>query len=152
MFKGITRGLSAFMAPTEFEKVTDIYSQFPSQRTTYSVGYEQPRTEIPTLQVKWISWVQYTYPAGHWLNYFSIVILSCLADNDPETRPSMAFSTIIAKLQTSDSRHEWNYILKNLVLLDRCVEEGLFLYDVVELDLDFVKNFTDKNPKNSKFS
>ena len=76
-------------------------------------------------------------------------MLSCLAGNDTETRPSAAFTTIVEKLQSSKSRFHWNYILKNLVILDRCVEEGLFLFDISELHLDFVQTFSDRDPKNS---
>lgn len=52
-------------------------------------------------------------------------------------------------MQTSDSRNKWNYIIKNLIILDRAIDEGLFVYDIAKLKIDFVENFSDKDAKDS---
>ena len=47
----------------------------------------------------------------------------------------------------SDSKDMWNYILKNLIILDRCVEEKLFLWEISDLTLESVEFFKDKDEK-----
>ena len=41
----------------------------------------------------------------------------------------------------------WNYMIKNLIMLDRCVEEKLFLWEIADLQLDTVESFTDQDQK-----
>ena len=47
----------------------------------------------------------------------------------------------------SDSKDMWNYILKSLIILDRCVEEKLFLWEISDLTLESVEFFKDKDEK-----
>ena len=70
-----------------------------------------------------------------------IGILSAFNGTDPETKPADAFKTIINKLKTSDSRTKWNYIIKNLIILDRAIEEGLFVVDISELSIPDIEKF-----------
>ncbi len=51
------------------------------------------------------------------------MILSTLCGGDSETPPKEAFKKIIAKCELSDSKNKWNYLIKNLIILDRCVDE-----------------------------
>jgi len=37
----------------------------------------------------------------------------------------------------------WNYMIKNLILLDRFVEEKLHLWDICDLKLETVTRFED---------
>lgn len=69
-----------------------------------------------------------------------------MAGKDNETRPEVAFRTLIVKLQYSESLKKWNYIVKNLIILDRMVEEKYFLNDISELDFDHLKNYKDDDP------
>lgn len=46
-------------------------------------------------------------------------ITNTFCGQDPETKSQIAFATIVKKLLTSDSRHNWLYLLKNLIILDR---------------------------------
>lgn len=78
-----------------------------------------------------------------------LVLLNTLTGNDTETRASAGFSIICAKMQAGDSRNKWNYILKNLIVLDRTAEEGVFLRDIRDLKMEYIDNFTDKDQKNS---
>lgn len=54
-------------------------------------------------------------------------ILKSLKGKDPETKAELAFSTITMKLEGSESRKLWYYLIKNLIILDRCVEDKTFL-------------------------
>jgi len=74
-------------------------------------------------------------------------VLKTLAGEDKETKPNIAFNVIIAKLQSSDSRGYWNYLVKNLVILDRMLDDKRFVHDVSELELDYVENFKDSKTK-----
>ena len=56
---------------------------------------------------------------------------------------------ITAKMQTSQSKKYWNYQVKNMVVLDRLIDEDLFLTDIAELKLQNVENF---QPKEEKYS
>jgi len=40
----------------------------------------------------------------------------------------------------------WNYVLKNLIILDRCTDEKLFLWDISDVELNTAKHFKDKDP------
>jgi hypothetical protein len=53
-------------------------------------------------------------------------------------------------METSDNVNKWNYMIKNLIILDRCVEEKLFLYDIMEMKIYRVENYKDPEPKISK--
>ena len=76
--------------------------------------------------------------------------MQTLAGRDTETRSEVGFRTIVVKMQYSDSLKKWNYIVKNLLILDRCVEEKYFLNDISELDLPHIKNYKDDDPAISK--
>lgn len=56
----------------------------------------------------------------------------------------------MVKLQYSDSLKNWNYIIKNLLILDRCVEDKLFLTDIGEMNFSHIENFKDEDARNSK--
>ena len=53
-------------------------------------------------------------------------------------------------MQYSESKNIWNYLVKNLVLLDRCVEDRSFVSDIATMHILHVENFKDPDPKNSK--
>jgi len=53
------------------------------------------------------------------LKQFKLAILFSLSGKDKETKDRMAFSIIVDKFETSTSRNKWNYLIKNLILLDR---------------------------------
>ena len=54
-------------------------------------------------------------------------LVSTLLGRDSETRPEIAFYTIIAKLEASGNRVKWKYVLKNIMILERVVEQGGWL-------------------------
>jgi len=62
-----------------------------------------------------------------------------------EVRAHIAFTTIITKIQNSDSRIYWNYLIKNLIVLDYSVEYMYFLQDIKEMYLPNVESFVDKD-------
>ena len=68
-------------------------------------------------------------------------VICTLSGKDQETKASFAFGVIIAKLETSHSKIYWNYMVKNLIILDRAVEERLFLNDIAKLKIQEVENF-----------
>ncbi|KAL4496040.1 hypothetical protein ABPG72_015462 [Tetrahymena utriculariae] len=76
-------------------------------------------------------------------------ILQTLAGNDPETRPDVAFQLIQSKMQYSESKNQWNYLVKNLIILDRCVEDRSFVNDIATIHILHVENFKDPDPRNS---
>ena len=45
----------------------------------------------------------------------------------------------------SESNTKWNYMIKNLIILDRMVEEKLFLNEISDVTLENVENFSDEN-------
>ncbi|KRX00129.1 hypothetical protein PPERSA_10628 [Pseudocohnilembus persalinus] len=69
------------------------------------------------------------------------VILNTLNGRDMETRAQVGFATLVTKLETSESKEKWNYLLKNLIILDRCVESRFFLMDIQQLFLPSVDHF-----------
>jgi len=72
--------------------------------------------------------------------------LQTLAGHDVETRSEVGFRTILVKMQYSDSLKKWNYVIKNLIILDRCIDEKYFLNDISELDFPHIKNYKDDDP------
>ena len=66
---------------------------------------------------------------------------------DSETRPNIGFYTLKAKLESSHSLKKWTYIIKNLIILDRCLEERYFLKDIAELHLRNIENYSEKDHK-----
>ena len=76
--------------------------------------------------------------------------MQTLAGHDAETRSEVGFRTILVKMQYSDSLKKWNYIVKNLIILDRCTDEKYFLNDISELDFAHIKNYKDDDPSISK--
>ncbi len=75
------------------------------------------------------------------LFFKTLAILKTLSGDDKETKALSGFQTIINKLQTSDSRKHWNYLMKNLVLLDRTVEEGLFVEEIAQLNISDIEDY-----------
>ena len=75
------------------------------------------------------------------------ILINTFRGLDTETRPQQAFNTIVLKILHSESRNMWNYMIKNLIMLDRCVEEKLFLWEIADLQLDTVESFTDQDQK-----
>lgn len=49
--------------------------------------------------------------------------------------------TFASKLETSDSLNKWNYIVKNLVILDHCVDNRYYLTDIANLKLKKIENY-----------
>jgi len=82
--------------------------------------------------------------------YYFSEVLQTLSGRDPETRPDVAFSLLQSKMQYSESKNIWNYLVKNLVLLDRCAEDRSFVSDIATLHILHVENYRDPDPKNSK--
>lgn len=74
-------------------------------------------------------------------------ILKSLSGNDTETKPSTAFQTLVNKLKTSDSRKYWNYLMKNLVILDRAVDEGHFVGEIAYLEIPGVEEYQQKQQR-----
>lgn len=59
----------------------------------------------------------------------------------------MAFNVITAKLETSKSLKYWNYVVKNLVVLDRAIDENLFVKDIAKLNLPSIEKYQPKEEK-----
>ena len=55
----------------------------------------------------------------------------------------------MAKLEASDGRKKWNYIIKNLIIFDRCVEEKRFLSEIASLNVLSIENYIEKKDKYS---
>lgn len=70
---------------------------------------------------------------------------------DPETPANLAFMTLMAKLEASDGRKKWNYIIKNLIIFDRCAEERKLLAEISELHIISIENFVEKKERYSYF-
>jgi len=77
------------------------------------------------------------------------VILQTLGGKDKETRSEIGFLTLMTKIECSDSLRKWNYVVKNLIILDRCVEEKYYLNDIGHLDLPHISSYKDENHMNS---
>ena len=76
--------------------------------------------------------------------------MQTLADKDKETRASVAIQTFLAKLEASESRKFWNYMVKNLVILDRAIDERLCLDEISKMNLPGVEGYTVPDKKDSK--
>lgn len=46
-------------------------------------------------------------------------VVNAFGGQDPETKSQIAYATIVKKLLTSDSKNNWLYLLKNLIIFDR---------------------------------
>ena len=57
----------------------------------------------------------------------------------------------MAKLEASDGRKKWNYIIKNLIIFDRCTEDRKFLLEISEFGILSIENFVEKKEKYSYF-
>jgi len=68
-------------------------------------------------------------------------LLQALSGKDCETKAISGFNTILSKLKTSQSRKYWNFVVKNLVLFDRLVEERCLLKEIFELNLPEIENY-----------
>jgi len=78
-----------------------------------------------------------------------LALLKTLSGKDNETKASYGFQTLVNKLRTSDSRKYWNYLMKNLVILDRAIEDGLFCKEVSQLEIPGVEDYTSKQQRYS---
>ncbi|CAK89839.1 unnamed protein product (macronuclear) [Paramecium tetraurelia] len=79
-------------------------------------------------------------------------IMLTLSGKDPETRPQVGFTTILAKLESSQSKIYWNYIIKNLIILDRCIEYRFFVSDIADMNINYVENYVERDPKYKSLS
>jgi hypothetical protein len=52
-------------------------------------------------------------------NISRIDIIKTFSGDDTETKSQIAFATIVKKILTSDSKNNWVYLLKNLIILDK---------------------------------
>ncbi|KAM3131010.1 hypothetical protein pb186bvf_016928 [Paramecium bursaria] len=73
-------------------------------------------------------------------------ILLTLSGKDPETRPQIGYSTITSKLENSASKMSWIYLVKNLILLDRCCECRFFVQDISQLNIPHIQTFEELHP------
>lgn len=55
-------------------------------------------------------------------------------------------------MQYSESKYLWNYLVKNLILLDRSVEDRSFVSDIATIHILHVENYKDPDPKNSNIA
>ena len=78
-------------------------------------------------------------------------MITSLKDEDPETLAGLAFTTLMAKLEASDGRKKWNYLVKNLIIFDHCTEERCFLNEINELKVISIEEFIENKSKYSKF-
>lgn len=101
---------------------------------TYKGDYEAPDDEYLNSEQISIFFIKKAKILG---------ILQTLAGRDEETRSEVGFRTILVKMQYSDSLKKWNYIVKNLIILDRCIEDKFFLQDISELDFPHIKGYKD---------
>lgn len=69
------------------------------------------------------------------------MILSKFTNKDPEFKGFAAFYTILAKIRASKSRNYWSYIIKNLAILDRVVNEKHFGKEVSELETPEIEEY-----------
>ena len=83
------------------------------------------------------------------MKYIFKAILEAFAGKNIETRPEIAFNKFMTRLCITDNLNKWHYILKYLIILDRCVEEKYFLFDIAELNLSHIESFKDEDGKNS---
>jgi hypothetical protein len=72
-----------------------------------------------------------------------------LSGQDSETPAKLGFQTIVTKLEVSSSRKKWCYIIKNLIILDRTVEEKLFLEEIANHPIKTAETFTEDDNKYS---
>ncbi|CAD8080647.1 unnamed protein product [Paramecium primaurelia] len=79
-------------------------------------------------------------------------IMLTLSGKDPETRPQVGFTTILAKLEQSQSKIYWNYIIKNLIILDRCIEYRFFVSDIADMNVNYVENYVERDQKYKSLS
>jgi len=64
-----------------------------------------------------------------------------LAGNNAQTSAMFAFKVLVSKLETSESRKYWNYVIKNLIILDRAIDEGLFVSEISEIRNIDIENY-----------
>jgi len=50
----------------------------------------------------------------------------------------------------SQSNNRWNYQIKNLIILDRIVEEKMFLWEICDLEIETLENFKDIDESNNQ--
>ena len=72
--------------------------------------------------------------------------------NDKEISAEAAFQTIIKKIQSSDSKNKWNYLVKNLLIIDRLIDERCFLKEIATSNLENIVNFIEEDKKFSKYN
>lgn len=68
-------------------------------------------------------------------------MLEAFRNNDPETRSQVAISSLLEKLEKSDERKEWVFVLKNLVVMDRSVEEHLMLPEISDYENPYLDHY-----------
>jgi hypothetical protein len=60
-----------------------------------------------------------------------------------ETTSQQAFEQIVQKIQNSKSSHLWNYLVKNLVIVDACVNQRVCLAQFAPTDFQNIHNLQD---------
>ncbi|CAD8079091.1 unnamed protein product [Paramecium sonneborni] len=78
------------------------------------------------------------------------IILNTLSGQDKETDRRIAFGSIIRKLKQNHTDEDgWIIIIKNLIIIDRCVNDGILLSQFCELDLPNIENRSERNKNNN---
>jgi len=71
-------------------------------------------------------------------------VMQAFSGKSHEIRGTSAFYLIIAKLQASKSKTSWNFIMKNLIILDKAVENRYFTKEIAELELPELEEYLKK--------
>ncbi|CAD8160591.1 unnamed protein product [Paramecium pentaurelia] len=79
------------------------------------------------------------------------IILNALSGGDKETDRRIAFGSIVRRLKQNHMNEDgWIIIIKNLIIIDRCVNDGILLKEFCELDLPNIENRSEINRNNNK--
>ncbi|CAD8083941.1 unnamed protein product [Paramecium primaurelia] len=79
-------------------------------------------------------------------------ILLTLSGKDPDTSQQIGITTIFTKLESSESKIYWNYIIKNLIILDRCVENRFLVTEIANMNITYVENYVEQDLKYKSLS
>lgn len=78
------------------------------------------------------------------------MIFTTLKGDNRQIKPNLAFEIIKLRLDDEDYHPNWPTLIKHLVVLDICVDEGLFLDQIKGFKPIVVLNYQEQQSKYSK--
>jgi hypothetical protein len=62
-------------------------------------------------------------------------MVDILSGIEKKVDPNEAITIIFTKIESSENKNLWYYLIKNLIILDRCIDRRVFLVKIAKVRL-----------------